>query len=271
MKRIRIGASDHLAVRPLLHGLTEHAANGVELVYDEPGALALSLERGGLDAALIPSIEFLRGVGEHAVHGPALVAKEKTMGLLLVARKPISDIKRVAVDEFSRTQLVALRAVLDKQYEILPDLCVVKQRPLNASKWREDFDAAFLTDDEGLWYASYERSETESCYDVGDLWRALYARPLVVSVWAYNDEGLGKTLEPLLVSSRDRGLQDLSAISDAIARTSTYDAGFIREYYSNAWGFDLALTGEEGLRVLEDVACEYQLLWARRLERAEVL
>jgi chorismate dehydratase len=271
VKRIRIGASDHLAVRPLLHGLSGHGANGVEIVRDEPGSLALSLERGDLDAALIPSIEFLRGAGAFAVHGPALVARDRTMGLLLVAKKPIPEIRRVAVGEFSRTPLVALRAVLDKQYEILPDLCVVKRRPLNASNWREDFDAAFLTDDEGLRYARYETTETESYYDVGEMWRRVYSRPLVVSVWAYNDEGLGEMLEPLLASSRDEGLKNLAAISDSVSRSTSYDAGFLLDYYSNSWGFDMGPGEEEGLRILEDVACEYQLLQNRRLERAEVL
>jgi chorismate dehydratase len=267
VKRIRIGASDHLANRPLLLGLAENAPKGVELVYEEPGPLALSLERGSLDAALIPSIEFLRGVGEFAVRGPALVANGRTMGLVLVSEKPFPEIKRVAVDEFSGTPLVALRVVLDKLYGILPDLCVLKRRPLSASNWRDEFDAVLLTDDDGLRYACCEKRPAETCHDIGELWHSLFSSPLVISVWAYNDERLGEEIESVLVSSRDQAVGDLTAFSEAIARSSTYDAGFLFEYFSSAWGYDLGPGEEEGLRTLEDVACEYELLQTRRLEK----
>lgn len=270
VNRIRIGASDHLANRPLLFGLDDAAHSGVELVNEEPGALALALERGELDAALIPSIEFLRGVGRRTVPGPALVAKSGTRGLLLVAKKPIAQVERIAVDEFSRTPLVALRAVLDKEFSILPDLCVVKRKPLNASAWRDEFDAALLTDDEGLQYAERETDPSESCYDVGEMWRSVFAQPLVVSVWAYNDPRLCDKLEPALVAARDRGVGRLAELCQEVARETSYSAGFLLQYYTSAWGYHLGHAEEEGLRLLEDVAYEYQLLQERRLENAVI-
>jgi chorismate dehydratase len=270
VNRIRIGATDHLANRPLLFGLADHAPDGVELVNEEPGPLALALERRELDAALIPSIEFLRGVGERTVPGPALVAKGGTRGLLLVARKPIARVERIAVDEFSRTPLVALRAVLDKEFSILPDLCVVKRKPLNESNWREEFDAALLAEDEALHYAERETNPSETCYDVGEMWCSIFAQPLVVSVWAYNDPRLARELEGALIASRDRGVDRLADLCDEVARSSSYDAGFLLRYYTSVWGYHLGPAEEEGLRLLEDVAYEYQLLQDRRLENAVI-
>jgi len=266
VKRIRIGASDHLAIRPLLLGLVEHAPKGVELVYEEPGPLTVALERGDLDAALIPSIEYLRGVGAVALPGPALVANERTMGLVLVTEKPFSEIKRVAVEEFSGTPLVALRVVLDKLHGILPDLCILKRKPLGTSNWREEFDAALLMNDDALAYACGEKRPAESCHDVGEMWRSVFSSPLVVSVWAYNDPRLGKNIESILVSSRDRGVENIPAISESLAQTSLYDERFLHEYFSSAWSYDLGSGEEEGLRVLEDAACEYELLQTRRLK-----
>lgn len=267
MNRIRIGVPDHIAVRPLLFGLSQDKSDGVELVRGEPGLLALWLERGDVDAGLVPSIEFLRGVGEYAIHGPALVARGRTMGFFLVSRMPLAEVRRVAVAEFSRTPLVALRAVLDKLFGALPDLCVVKQSPLDASNWREDFDAALLTEDEGFARGLQESRPGETCYDVGAMWQSLYACPLVVSLWAYNDGALGRKLEPMVVSSRDQGLRNLRAISESVARSTPYDADFLHRCYSNAWGYDLGFAEEEGLRVLENVACGYQLLQSHRLAK----
>jgi chorismate dehydratase len=267
VKKIRIGASDHLAIRPLLVGLAEHAPKGVELVYEEPGPLTLALERGDLDAALIPSIEYLRGVGAFALRGPALVAREGTMGLVLVSEKPFRDIKRVAVEEFSGTPLVALRVVLDKLHGILPDLCIFKRRPLGTSNWRDEFDAALLMDDDALSYVRGEARPSETCHDVGDMWRSVFSKPLVISVWAYNDPRLGHSIESLLVSSRDRGVENVHALSKSLAEASPYDESFLRKYFSLAWSYDLGTGEEEELRTLEDAACEYELLQTRRLEK----
>lgn len=267
MKKIRIGASNHFAARPLLYGLMEDASDDIELVYGEPGMLALLLERGDVDAALIPSIEFLRGVGQHAIRGPALVAKGRTMSLSLVSQVPLAAVRRVAVDEFSRTPLIALRAVLDKLFGALPDLCVVKQRPLDTGNWREDFDAVLLTEDEGLVYAREESRPGESCYDVGAMWQSLHSFPLVVSLWAFNGDGLKRAIEPMIVSSRDRGLKNLKAISESVARATRLEAELLHQCFSTAWCYHMGPAEEEGLRVLENVACGYQLLQNHRLEK----
>ena len=75
MNQIRIGAPHFISVRPLVYGFTHNVTPHVELVYGEPAMLADALERGRLDAALIPSIEYLRGVGRFVVEGPALLAR----------------------------------------------------------------------------------------------------------------------------------------------------------------------------------------------------
>ena len=270
MSKIRIGVPNHLATRPLIFGLTQNPNENVELVYDEPGSLALSLERREIDTALIPSIEFLRGVGEFSVPGAALVANGPTKTLLLVADKPLGKVRRVAVDEFSRTPLIALRVALDKLYGILPDLCVLKRRPQSADDWRQDFDAILLAGDEGLHYCSREMSPDEVCYDVGELWRRLYPKPLVLSLWAYNDENLGRQLKAILTASRDYGIKHLSMLSDSLAKISPYDGEFFFRYFTTGLSFFLGKDEEEGLRALQDAACEYQLLQSKRLDKVLV-
>jgi predicted solute-binding protein len=162
---------------------------------------------------------------------------------------------------------VALRVVLDKLHGILPDLCILKRRPLGESNWREEFDAVLLTDDDALSYTCGETRAAESCHDVGEMWQSLFSSPLVISVWAYNDPQLGKAIESTLVSSRDRGVKSIPALSRALARSSPYGEAFLREYFSSAWGYDLGSNEEDGLQMLEDVACEYELLQTRRLAK----
>jgi len=56
---IRIGAVNYLNTKPLIHEL-EALASGAELILDYPSRLAVDLQEGRLDVALIPIIEYFR-------------------------------------------------------------------------------------------------------------------------------------------------------------------------------------------------------------------
>jgi predicted solute-binding protein len=55
---IRLGVVSFLNSRPLIDGLGDHG--GVELVYDVPALLPGRLDRGEVDAALVPLVDVLR-------------------------------------------------------------------------------------------------------------------------------------------------------------------------------------------------------------------
>jgi chorismate dehydratase len=260
--KIRIGSPDYLSVQPLIYGIAEQQEWGVELVHAEPGELATALEQERLDVALIPSIEFLRGVGQHFVEGPGLVVQGRTGGIVLVTDRPVREISRVAVPENSRTALAVLRIVLDKLHDALPDFCVFKAE---TAKWRGDFDAILLTGDEGLRYCSELLRANETCYDLGEMWCDLYPSPLTVAMWVYNDGQMGAELTRLLVRARDSGVRELSLLADSTAMGTGYDSQFIYAYLSQGWSYSIGEREENGLKLLEEAAIEYQLVQHRRL------
>jgi len=260
--KLKIGTPDYLSARPLIYGLTRQSESGIKLVYAEPGELSTALEQNKLDAALIPSIEFLRGVGEYFVEGPGLVIRGKTGGILLATDRPISEIKRIAVAQNSRTPVAVLRILLDKAYHVLPDFCVFKKDP---DSWRGDYDAILLTGDQGLQYCSHKLRANELCHDLGEMWCALYPSPLILSVWAYNRERIGDELTKLLTEARDEGLKNLSQLADEVADTTDYDSQFVYDYLSRGWGYHFGRQEQGGLKLLEDYAVAYQLVQHRRL------
>ncbi|MFQ5510808.1 MAG: MqnA/MqnD/SBP family protein [Candidatus Krumholzibacteriia bacterium] len=262
MNKLRIGAPGHLAARPLVFGLMRNSRAQVDLVYDEPGRLATALDRRELDAALIPSIEFLRGTGGHYVQGPAQIAGVNTRSLVLVTDRDLPSTSRIAVNENSRTPLAVLRIVLDKLHHTTPDFCVFKGDP---DKWCEAYDGVLLTGDRGLDHWLENRNENAATYDLGEMWAALFPHPLVLSLWAYNDEKLGERLQELLVSARDFGIQNLSILSDGVAQSSSYDGEVLYNFFATSWKYDLGRAEEQGLKVLEQHALEYQLIQHSRL------
>lgn len=264
MPKIRIGTPDYLSIRPLIFGLVNHPEPGIEIVYDRPGLLAEALDRGHLDAAMIPSLDYLRGIGRHHIQGPALLVKDAPSGLMLATAKPLAQVRRIAVDENSRTSLAVLRVVLDRLHGVLPDFCVFKADP---KTWRESFDGILLTGDRGLEYCR-EKSGDENCHDIAEMWKSLHQTPLVLALWAYNDDKLGPRLEKAVVRSRDFGVDNFNLLSDGLARTSSFEPHFLKRCFETSWGFDLGARGDEGLRLLESLSLEYRLIHSTRLEKA---
>jgi chorismate dehydratase len=234
----------------------------VELVYAEPGELATALEQKRLDIALVPSIEFLRGVGDHFVEGPGLVIRSRTGGVVLVSNRPIEEINRVAVAENSRTSVAVLRILLDRVHDALPDFCVFKGE---TEKWRDLYDAILLTGDEGLRYCSQQLQADETCHDLGEMWYGLYPSPLTTAMWVYNDGRIVGDLGGLLVEARDNGVKELSVLADGAATKTGYDSQFIYEYLSRGWSYNIGPREENGLKLLEEAAFDYQLIQNRRL------
>jgi chorismate dehydratase len=261
--KIRIGSPDYLSVQPLIYGLAEQQQPQVELVHAEPGELATALEQERLDVALVPSIEFLRGVGRHYfIEGPGLVIRGRTGGIILVTDRPVEKINRVAVGENSRTSVAVLRILLDKVHGALPDFCVFKAE---AERWRDDYDAILLTGDEGLRYCSERMRSDETCYDLGEMWCELYPSPLTSAMWVYNDDRITRDLRDRLIEVRDNGVRELSLLADGAATGTGYDSQFIYDYLSRGWSYNIGQREENGLKLLEEAAFDYQLIQHRRL------
>lgn len=264
MINVRVGVHDFVSARPLIYGLTRRQAREVDLVYQEPGLLAESLHCGQLDAALIPSIEYLRGVGEHHLDGPALVARPSAGSLLLVSTVPAESLRRVAVGEYSRTPLAVARIVLAERFGATPDLCVCKSMQ---GDWREQYDGVLLTGDQGLQFLAERPDPDTIVVDLAFQWDTLTSLPLVMSMWVYNESSLAGQLTKIMVLSRNLGIQNMSRLSDGIALTTPYGGEFIYDYLTNCWDYQLTPEALDGLRALEEYALRYDLIRQGRLSQ----
>ncbi len=101
---IRVGAVSYLNAKPLYYRLCEFAPD-VRLSMDVPSRLAEQLAAGELDVALIPSVEYLRGVerGYEIMPGFAIAARGPVRSVKLFSRVPWDRIERLALDAGSRT------------------------------------------------------------------------------------------------------------------------------------------------------------------------
>ena len=118
---IRVGAVSYLNAKPLYYRLCEFAPD-VRLSMDVPSRLAEQLAAGELDVALIPSIEYLRGVGRgyEIIPGFAIAARGPVRSVKLFSRVPWQRVERLALDAGSRTSQVLARIWLDARHGVRP-------------------------------------------------------------------------------------------------------------------------------------------------------
>ncbi len=252
---LRIGAVNYLNSKPLIHEL-ETLAHEAELVLEVPSRLADELAVGNLDVALIPVIEYFRAGSYSVVPNIAIASRGPVLSVTLFSRVPWPQIRRVALDEGSRTSAALTQILLRKRYEIKPDLVPL---PLDRAAEEVDADAVLLIGDRamraclpGFTYA----------YDLGQEWHDWTGLPFVYAFWAVR-EGveLGGGAAALREAKR-RGLLHVGRIAHREAPLLGLDAGFCRRYLSNIIQFDLGPREQAGLHHYYMLACELGL--ARR-------
>jgi chorismate dehydratase len=254
-EKIRIGAVNYLNTKPLVYDL-ESLAPGAELVLDYPSRLADQMARGELDVALIPVIEYFRAGVYRLVPNIAIASQGPVLSVTLFSRVPWPQIRRVALDEGSRTSAALTQVLLRKKHGVQPELCPL---PLDRTAEDADADAVLLIGDRamhaclpGFRYA----------FDLGQEWHDWTGLPFVYAAWAVRPGvDLGPVLEALYEAKR-LGIENVGRIAAREAPHLGLNAGFCRRYLANIIRFDLGSRELAGLHHYYMLASELGL--ARR-------
>src|SRR5205807_893013 len=103
----------YLNTKPLIYDL-EKLAPQAELILEPPSKLADHLAQERLEVALIPIIEYFRSGEYTIVPNIAIASRGPVLSVTLFSRMPWAEIRRVALDEGSRTSAVlAVRPGVD--------------------------------------------------------------------------------------------------------------------------------------------------------------
>lgn len=252
---IRIGAVNYLNTKPLIHDLAALAPDA-ELILDYPSHLADQLQRGRLDVALIPIIEYFRAGTYSLVPGISIASDGPVLSVTLFSRKPWPEIRRVALDEGSRTSAALAQILLRLRYGVKPELTPL---PLDHKAEDVDADAVLLIGDRAMHACLPGFAHA---FDLGQEWHDWTGLPFVYAAWAVRGGvDLGPVVDALQEAKR-RGLANIGPIAAREAPLLGLDAGFCRRYLSTIIRFDLGPRELAGLRRYYELACELGL--ARR-------
>jgi chorismate dehydratase len=251
-ERIRIGAVNYLNTKPLICDLEELAPRA-ELRLEVPSRLADELGAGSLDVALIPVIEYFRGDGYSIVPDISIASRGPVLSVTLFSRVPWTGIRRVALDEGSRTSAALTQLLLRNRHGIVPE---VVELPMDSAAEEADADAVLLIGDRAMRACLPGFAHA---FDLGQEWYDWTGLPFVYAVWAVRaGVNLGVVDEALREAKR-RGCARVGAIAHREAPLLGLDAGFCRRYLANIIHFDFGPREQAGLHHYYMLACELGL------------
>src|ERR671932_47847 len=188
----------------------------VEEVQGVPTELNRCLLGGDCDVAPISSIEYARHADRLRLLPRLCVASEGAVdSIQLVSRKPLEQVRVVAVTPESATSVVLTKVLLPEAEHV----------PLG-----EEADARLLIGDAAL-KSAFE--DPTPHYDLGRLWLERTGLPMVFAVWAAPEpvaDGLLELQDALVTSLRAARAEPETLAHEASARYG-YPEGFLARYF----------------------------------------
>src|SRR3954447_13422903 len=210
---LRLGRISYANMAPVFYELD---GEGLEQVSGVPTTLNRMLTAGEIDVAPISSIEYARHADTLRLLPRLCVSTEGAVdSIQLITRKPIEQVRSVAVTPESATSVVLTRVLLGE----------VELVPLD-----QPADARMLIGDAALQSAF---DDPTPHYDLGRLWQERTGLPMVFAVWATAEPAPDGVLElqEALVASVPAARSDPETLAFESSVRYGYPPGFLARYF----------------------------------------
>lgn len=230
--------------KPLFYALERELIPHQFLIENHPPhILSKLLSEKKIDLGLIPVVELVKTGGYKVIPDISISSFGKVDSVLLISRKEIGDIEKVALDMRSQSSSSLIRVIFNSFYGMHPDY-VVKDHKQN---FFEGVDAGMIIGDAGLQYLCPNDDEY-IIYDLGEIWTKKTGLPFVYAVLAVNREVELKENAELFVESKKIGKQKIDEICKNEHERIGIDFELCKNYISNRIRYDLGSPEEEGIR-----------------------
>jgi chorismate dehydratase len=240
---MRIGAVNYLNSKPLVYGL-DTLAPPARLSFDLPSRLADSLLAGRLDVALIPSVEFFRSSDSTIVSDACIACRGPVLSVKLHFRVPPQRVRRVALDEGSRTSAALTRVLLAEQYGITPDW---EPLPIGSGPETTNADAVLLIGDRAIATSPTSTGFVE-IWDLGECWTQWTGLPFVFAMWVARAGTHTCELASVLSVARDSGVGHLEQIAEREGPLVGVSPELALSYFQDNLHFKFGKEERAGLR-----------------------
>ncbi len=212
----------------------------MEPVFRPPAQVAEMLAAGEIDVGLIPSIELQRIPDLQVVPGLAVAARHEVRSVLLVSRRPLGEVRSVALDLNSRTSAALVRILLEDAYGVSAEY---RQAEPDLDAMLAQSDAALIIGDPAL----HIDRDPYRIFDLAHEWRKLTGHPFVFAVWAVRRGVERPGLAKLLRESLRLGLENVADLATQASGEMGLSTEVVHEYLTENLSFQLGAAEMAGL------------------------
>jgi len=275
MPRLRISAISYLNTAPLMWDF-EHAGadRDFDISYTVPSDCARSLAAGTADIGIIPAAAYASVPDLQILPGVAIASRRAVRSILLVSRKPVEQVRTIALDTSSMTSVALTRILFEKW---LGGGRSFTPMPPDVDHMLAHCDAGLLIGDPAL-RVDRQRYHT---LDLAEEWIRHTGKPFVFAFWAVRSEALREApsldLAAVFQDSRDHGLrpENLNQICRAWTPRLGMSEADLRSYLTENIHYHLDASCLDGLQLFYRYAAEIGALPAapdlRFVETAKAL
>jgi chorismate dehydratase len=269
-RQTRLGAVSYLNTKPLVYGLEARPEFVVR--FDVPSKCAELLDADCTDLGLIPSFEYARHGGYAIVPHLAIASNGPVESVAMFTKRPIPEIRSIALDTSSRTSVNLLRLLCAAWFKIQPSF--TPAAPDLTAMLRNN-DAAVIIGDPALFAdpaatATALRVQAHAPrhaalpqvqkIDLGQTWFEMTGLPFVWAFWAGRPNAADHTVSRALRDTRDRGVANIDDIARREAPDDAAKQALIARYLRETIVYELDGPFETGLRTYYALLAEHGLL-----------
>lgn len=250
---VRLGAVSYLNSRPLVEGLHQ-LLPGSEIRLDYPSRLADSLARRELDIALIPSIEYFRRPGYEIVSDACVAARGEVLSVKLYCRVHPGQIRRLALDEGSRTSATLSKVILAEKYGAFPESESLSMESMTTDS---SADAVLLIGDRAM----HDPSESfVEVMDLGQMWYDWTGLPFIFAMWVAHQNANIQDVGAALSEARNRGVGRLKEIAEEEASGLGITEQLAFHYLTENLHYHMTSAERSGLQLFHELASQHNLV-----------
>jgi chorismate dehydratase len=211
------------------------------------------LVRGEVAAALVPVIEYQRMPNVAIVPRVCVGARRAVRSVVLVTRlKDLRDVRRVALDESSRTSAALVRIILREFYG--QDVETTARSP-DVRAMLDESDAALVIGDPAM---TFPRADLR-VHDLASLWREHTGLGFVFAMWMAHESAARAVRAADFAGARDEGVEHVEDIVVDYKKTLGLSREELRDYLTNNVCFELDAELRAGLELYFALAHKHGL------------
>jgi chorismate dehydratase len=231
----KIGCVPYINALPLTYFLDR---SQFEIITRPPAQLLDLLQKGEVEAALLPIVNYLEDSNLRLISNLAIAARGPVKSVKLFFKDSshsIENLKHVLLDSESRTSNLLLKTLLKHRYgRNLSEVEFLSSDPSSKA------EARLLIGDKALDHLHPH----EKASDLAELWWEWTHKPFVFAAWMTRQTEASSLVSPLS-EAREKGLAQIETIIRGLPQ---YPPDFLKEYFTTAVQYYMGPPELEGIR-----------------------